>query len=71
LPELQAAVVERVERIVACLQADPHADVAALRDEIDEAIFELFEIRSARDEVRRFYRSVGRAERPGAQAASE
>lgn len=70
-PQLAAAVVERVERIVACLQADPRADVAALRDEIDEAIFELFEIRSARNEVRRFYRSVGRAERPGAQAASE
>lgn len=59
---LEAAVAERVSRIVEALQADPEADVEPLRDEIDEATFDLFEIRSARDEVRRFYRAVGRAE---------
>ena len=60
--ELEAAVVERVSRIVEALQADPEADVQASRDEIDDLVFDLFEIRSARDEVRRFYRAVGRAE---------
>lgn len=66
--ELEASVVERVERIVAALQTDPTADIQQLRDEIDDLIFDLFEIRGARDEVRRFHRTVGRAE---AQAAIE
>jgi hypothetical protein len=62
-------VAERVERIVAALKADPEAEIQPLRDEIDELIFDLFEIRSERDEVRRFYRTVGRV---GAdQAANE
>ncbi len=60
--DLEAAVAERVSRIVEALKADSEADVQAPRDEIDEAIFDLFEIRSARGEVRRFYRAVGRAE---------
>lgn len=63
---VESAVVERVERIVAALQADAAANVSELRDEIDEAIFDLFEIGPSRDEVRRFYRAVGRV-----QAATE
>lgn len=51
-----------MSRIVEALQADPEADVQASRDEIDDLVFDLFEIRSARAEVRRFYRAVGRAE---------
>lgn len=37
------------------------------------AVFDPFEIRASRDEVRRFYRTVGKAERKAsaAQAASE
>ncbi len=66
--ELEAAVVERVERIVAALQTDPASEIQPLRDEIDDLIFDLFEIRAARDEVRRFHRTVGTAE---AQAAVE
>jgi len=70
--ELETAVVERVERIVEALRGDPDADVTALRDEIDDLIFDLFEIRSSRDEIRRFYRSVGKVEQPDeTQAASE
>jgi hypothetical protein len=33
-----------------------------LREEIDDAIFDLFEIRASRAEVRRFYRTAGRVE---------
>jgi len=66
--ELDQAVVERVDRIVAALQADPGADVQQLRDEIDDLIFDLFEIRASRDEIRRFHRTVGLVED---QAASE
>ena len=69
-PEILNAVVEHVDRIVTALQGDPAADIAALRDEIDDAVFDLFEIRASRDEVRRFYRTVGRVA-AGAQAASE
>jgi hypothetical protein len=69
--ETEARVVERVERIVEALKADPEADIAELRAEIDDAIFDLFEIRSSRDEVRRFYETVGRVEREEAQAAGE
>ena len=69
--DLEADVVERVERIVEALKADPEADVQPLRDEIDDLVFDLFEIRASRDEIRRFYRTVGRAEQPEeAQAAS-
>lgn len=66
--ELEAAVVERVDRIVAALQNDPDAEIQELRDEVDDLIFDLFEIRASRDEIRRFYRTVGLVE---AQAASE
>lgn len=66
--EVESAVVSRVERIVDLLKADPEADIADLRSEIDDAIFDLFEIRTAREEVRRFYETVGKTEQ-GTQAA--
>jgi hypothetical protein len=63
--------VSCVKRIIDLLKRDPDAEIRQLRNEIDEAIFDLFEVGPAsRDEVRRFYNSVGRAERPD-QAASE
>lgn len=75
---LESAVVERVESIIDLLKADPAADISQLRGEIDDLIFDLFDIHAARDEVRRFYESVGKAEVTGedveaveAQAASE
>jgi hypothetical protein len=67
--EIESAVVSRVERIVEALKADPEADIAVPRQEIDDAIFDLFEIRSSRDEVRRFYETVGKVEKGAAQAA--
>jgi type I restriction-modification system DNA methylase subunit len=71
--EIEAGVVERTAKIIEELKADPDADIQRLRDEIDDLIFDLFEITSSRDEVRRFYRTVGRAEEPfeESQAASE
>jgi len=67
----EAAVVERVERIVEALQHDPESDIAPLRHEIDEQIFDLFEIRSARGEIRRFYETVGRVEASDEEPESE
>ncbi|HVM16076.1 MAG TPA: N-6 DNA methylase [Gaiellaceae bacterium] len=61
--ELEAAVVERVEQIVAALQSDPGADIQPLREEIDDLILDLFDIRASREEVKRFYRTVGLVER--------
>ncbi len=69
-PEAQAAVVERIEAIIELLKFDPDADIQEFRDEIDELVFDLFDIRNSRDTIRRFYGTVGRAEGP-AQAASE
>ncbi len=69
-PEVEAAVVERIERVVTMLQNDPDADIQPLRAEIDDLIFDLFEIRASREAIRRFHRTVGRAE-PEDQAASE
>lgn len=66
---LEASVVALVDQIVGALQADATADVTMLRTEIDDAIFDLFEIRTSRDEIRRFYETVGRVE--SGQAASE
>ncbi|HSH22283.1 MAG TPA: N-6 DNA methylase [Candidatus Caenarcaniphilales bacterium] len=60
--KLEAAVVERVERIIATLKEDSDADIGQLRTEIDDLVFDLFDIHSAREEVRRFHRTVGRAE---------
>ena len=68
--EAQTAVVERVEAIIELLESDPDADIGALRVEIDDVVFDLFDIRNSRDEVRRFYATVGRSKAP-AQAASE
>lgn len=57
------------------LKASSEADISALRSQIDDLIFDLFEIRSARDEARRFYETVGRVEtveeEPQAALASE
>lgn len=61
--EVEAAVVRRVSRIIELLQGDRGADIDALRADIDDAIFDLFEVRSQREEVRHFYRTVGRVER--------
>lgn len=66
--EIGAAVVQRVDQVIAALQNDPSAEIQPLRDEIDDLIFDLFEIRASRDEIRRFYRTVGLVED---QAASE
>ncbi|MFN8187201.1 MAG: hypothetical protein U0R69_08975 [Gaiellales bacterium] len=71
-PELESGVTERVSKIVETLRIDPESDIQALRDEIDDLIFDLFEIRSSRDEIRRFYRTVGLVEQPDDdQAACE
>lgn len=76
--DLEAAVVERVDRIIAALKADPGVDISQPRAEIDDLIFDLFEIHGSRDVVNLFYETVGRAEATGeaveaveAQAASE
>jgi hypothetical protein len=73
--ELEQMVVQRVEQIIEALGVDPKADVKPLRAEIDDLVFDLFEIRAARDEVRRFYETVGRVEpvgeEPQAALASE
>ena len=69
--ETEQAVIERVEHIIEALKTDPAADIQQLRDEIDDLIFDLFEIRAAREDVRRFYRTVGRVEPTEDQAASE
>ncbi len=61
-------MVDRVEQVVASLQANPAADVDSLRREIDDLIFDLFEIHGSRDEVRRFYETIGRV---GADAADQ
>lgn len=70
--EIESAVVDRVDKIVSSLQADLKSDVGPLRAEIDDLVFDLFEIRTARNEVRRFYETVGRVEaEPLDQAATE
>ena len=62
---IESAVVNRVDEIVGRFADDSDADVSKLRDEIDELIFELFEIRASRDEIRRF--STGRSDAPKPQ----
>jgi len=70
--KVENAVVNKVKQIVDALKADPDADIAAPRAEIDEIVFDLFEIRESRDEVLRFYESIGRvATDDGSQDASE
>lgn len=58
--KLESEVVKQVEQIVEALKADPDADIAALRGEIDEQIFDLFEIHDSREEVLRFYDAIGK-----------
>lgn len=67
--QLHDAVSSRVAQIVAELKRHADADISTLRNEIDEHIFELFEIGPSRSHVRRFAEDVGRAV-PGPQAAS-
>ncbi|MHB8469554.1 MAG: Eco57I restriction-modification methylase domain-containing protein [Gaiellaceae bacterium] len=69
-PGIERSVVDAVDSAVASLQVDPAANIAADRELIDGAIFDLFEIRASRDEIRRFHRTVGRVEADD-QAASE
>lgn len=69
--EIEAAVVERVQRIVAALKADPAAAIESPRWEIDDLIFDLFEIRSSREVVRTFYENVGKVERPDEEADAQ
>jgi adenine-specific DNA-methyltransferase len=57
--EIQSEVVKRVEAIVGAMKTDPGADVQVLRNEIDDLIFDLFEIRASRPAIRRFYETVG------------
>ena len=68
--EVEEAVVTRVEKIVEMLKVDPDADVSALRSEIDDQIFDLFEIRDSREEVLRFYDQIGKVGK-GTDAAQE
>ena len=59
--ELEKEVEERVAAIVERLKADPDADLAELRAEIDARIFDLFEIRESRETVLSFYSQIGKA----------
>jgi hypothetical protein len=71
--ETEQAVVKAVERMIAALREDPGANIQSDRDEIDEMIFDLFDIRSSREEIGRYYRTIGRVEPAldAPQAASE
>jgi hypothetical protein len=70
--DLEHRVVERVNHIVGVLKTDPDADIEGARGEIDDLVFDLFEIGSSREEIRGFYGTVGRVEGSVAdQAASE
>jgi hypothetical protein len=61
-----------VEEIVERLKGDPEADIGLLRTEIDDLIFDLFEIALSRGQVRQFYDTVGKVQlAAGDQAASE
>ncbi len=53
---LEQAVVERVEGIIEARTADPEAEIESLRDEIDEQIFDLFDVHASREEVKGLYR---------------
>jgi type I restriction-modification system DNA methylase subunit len=59
--EIESTVVDRVERITEALKADPDADVTELRAAIDEQIIDLFEVHGSRDEILRFYESIGKS----------
>lgn len=55
-------VVGRVTQIIEALKIDPAADIKQLREEIDDRIFELFEITTSRQVVLDYYAAVGRVE---------
>ncbi len=69
--KIEQAVVKRVEQIVEALKADPSADIAKLRAEIDEQVFDLFEIRESRKTVLDFYESIGRVKAEEGAAAGQ
>lgn len=69
--KLETVVVKRVEEIVELLKADPDAEISKLRAEIDERIFDLFEIHDSRQDVLRFYDSIGKVDKAEAKAAQE
>lgn len=60
----------RTEADRAAQPANPDAEILQLRDEIDDLLFDLFEIRASREEVRRFYRAVGLVQTAEDQAAT-
>lgn len=65
--ETEAQVVANVEKIISGLQKDPDFDTSQLRSGIDELIFDLFEIGSSREDVLRFYETVGKVEHEPAE----
>jgi type I restriction-modification system DNA methylase subunit len=69
--EIEADVVERVEAIVEALKSDPDADIGQLRAEIDERVFDLFEIGGSRRLVLDFYDTIGRVAGDDEGAAQE
>lgn len=72
--QLEKAVSDRVRKIAEKLKADPEADISSLRSEIDDRIFDLFEVRESKEEVLRFYDRIGKAGAPASgegQEASE
>jgi len=63
--------VQVVEILALQTAVDPDEDVSALRAEIDDLVFDLFERGASRHEVRRFHETVGRVMEPeDDQAAS-
>lgn len=58
---IQKAVEGRVEKIVEMLKEDPAGDISTLRDEIDDQVFGLFEIRESRQLVLDFYERIGKS----------
>lgn len=55
-------VVDRVSQIIDRLKADADANISKLRAEIDDRIFDLFEIKASRRIVLDYYDAVGRVE---------
>lgn len=63
--DLAAAVSEHVKTIIDRRETDADADITDLRSEIDDRIFDLFEIETSRQIVLDFYSDVGRVEQSG------
>lgn len=66
---IEGVVIDWSEESVAEVERRATCPSGTLRK--TNLIFDLFEIRASRDEVRRFYRTVGRVEAAEGQAASE